>query len=94
MENRFKRGEIVYSIESDGKGGAIIEYHEVLNTATLNKMVTVQVLGGEPLVESEPLPAINTDKMTKDEYKYEINFFTFDELRDNLGLFLNKKKLY
>jgi len=94
MENKFKRGDIVYSIESDGNGGATIEYHEVISTALLSKLVTQRVLGADTSVESEDLPAINTDKMGKHEYKFEVLFYTFEELKENLGLHLNKKKLY
>jgi len=92
MKN-YKKGEILYSIESTDQGGAVITRHEVTNTAETEKEITVLEQGVD-VCKKVQIQLLETDINGVNVYLPESNFLTLEEVKENISTYLNRKKLW
>lgn len=90
----FDVNNVVYSVDSDGEGGVIITYHQIMGKAEVTGIIKELVEGVMTDVRQQ-IPSINTDKMdSSNMFVPETDFCTLEDIHENVLLHINKRKYY
>ena len=92
-KRKFKKGDLSFSITSNDEGGATIDRFEVLSIGYKEDVVQTEDLSKIDSVVTETVltPIIEIEENV---FKEESLFFTQEEIKGSIDIFLNRKKLY